>query len=149
MQHAVDKIIFLTDWSSDQSVKKKSCQNHVAANLIPDRYDIWNPHTFASQGFAWEGLPNQFGIQPHFLARALPGRAYRINLESTHFFWPGLCLEGVPNELGIHCGPSLCIPYRSEGKGDQVGRRAPHTMLCWWSWMSLHPGPAPPTHFGC
>ena len=74
MQHAVDKIIFLTDWSYDQSVKKKTCQNHVAANLTPDRYDIWDPHTFASQGFVWEGLPNQLGIH--------------------HIFWPGLCLGG-------------------------------------------------------
>ena len=31
------------------------------------------------------------------------------------------------------------------GKRHHFGGRAPHTMLCWWSWMSLHPGPVPPT----
>ena len=38
---------------------------------------------FASQGFAWEGLPNQLGIHTLLPAKALLGRPYRINLEST------------------------------------------------------------------
>ena len=142
MQHAVDKIIFLTDWSYNLS---KSCRSKFDPR--PLRH-LGSTH-LCQPGLCLGGPTKSTWNPPHFLARALPGRAYRINLESTHFFWPGLCLEGIPNELGIHCGPSLCIPYNSEGKGDQVGRRAPHTMLCWRSWMSLHPGLAPPTHFGC
>ena len=84
----------------------------------------WNLH-FASQGFAWEGLPNQPGIHTVLPARALPRRPYRINLESTaapHFAY-----------------------LQWWGDGGHVGRRAPHTMLCRWSWMSLDPGPVPPT----
>ena len=106
----------------------------------------WNLHACASQGFAWEGLPNQLG--------------------NHTFANQGFAWEGLLNQLGIHCGPPLCILYNTvRDRGGPSWRTGtpynamlvildghqprPRPIHFGYGFDGQHPGAAPPPLMGC